>query len=282
MNVYTTSLQRQGGTHAVNHKPRVPSYNTQLKSCGLVTNQQFDSSRPSISSTTIDSQKMPVSSSHNKPPSCVTCGILAPCRRALTRLFRVRASAALSVRAFRFRNLRKAAARMSPRRRRHRKTFRSVRAVFWQLVPTSTTPATSTAQGEVAQGAVPAPQTVVPETPVIAPVSSPETPAYLNVVARLRSERSAASGGGEDEDKEKEEACRSFETCLMEMLVEEGKARDLQDVEELLRCWERLKSPVFVDLVCRFYGELCNDLFPTPGVNEVDSGGDGSESTSAA
>ncbi|CAD6272361.1 unnamed protein product [Miscanthus lutarioriparius] len=228
---------------------------------------------------------MPVSSSHNKPPSCVTCGILAPCGRALTRLFRVPVSAALSVRAFRFRNLRKAAARMSPRRRRCRKTFRSVRAVFWPLVPTSTTPATSTAEGEAARGAVPAPQAVVHETPVIAPVSSPETPAYMKVVTRLRSERSAASGGGEDGDKEEEEACRSFESCLMEMLVEEGKARDLQDVEELLRCWERLKSPVFVDLVCRFYGELCNDLFPTPGVNEVDIGGsgdDGSESTSGA
>lgn len=229
---------------------------------------------------------MPVSTSSNaQPPSCVTCGILAPCRRALTRLFRVPASATLSIRAFRFRNLRKAAARMSPRRRRRRKTFRSVRAVFWPLVvPTSTTPATSTAEGEAARGAVPAPQRVVHETPVIAPVSSPETPAYMKVVARLRSGRSAGSGGGGEGDVEKEEACRSFESCLMEMLVDEGKARDLQDVEELLRCWERLKSPVFVELVCRFYGELCNDLFPAPGLDEVDmdGSGDGTESSSAA
>lgn len=99
---------------------------------------------------------------------------------------------------------------------------------------------------------------------VPAPVPSPETPAYVKVVARLRSGRSAA--GDEEEDRErKEEACRSFESRLMEMLVEEGKARDLQDVEELLRCWERLKSPVFLDLVCRFYGELCNDMFPAAG-----------------
>uniref|UniRef100_J3M612 OVATE domain-containing protein n=2 Tax=Oryza brachyantha TaxID=4533 RepID=J3M612_ORYBR len=82
------------------------------------------------------------------------------------------------------------------------------------------------------------------------------------MVARLRSRRS----GGEEE----EGACRSFESRLMEMLLEEGKVRDLQDVEELLRCWERLKSPVFVDLVCRFYGELCKDLFSP----EEDAGGD--------
>lgn len=107
---------------------------------------------------------------------------------------------------------------------------------------------------------------MVHETPVIAvaPVSSTETPAYMRVVARLRSERIAARGGGEDEDKEKEEeeeACQSFESYLMEMLVEEGKARDLKDVEELLQCWERLRSPVFNELVWSFYGELCNDLF---------------------
>ncbi|KAG2620122.1 hypothetical protein PVAP13_3NG149300 [Panicum virgatum] len=185
---------------------------------------------------------MPISSSQNHPPSSVTCGILGPCRRALTRLFRVPASAVLSIWAFRFRNLRKAAARMSPRRRRRRRTFRSVRAVFWPLV----TPP-SPCVGEVV------PETaVVHETPVHAPVSSPETPAYVKVVARLRSGRSAGSSGdGEAEDENKDEACRSFESCLMEMLVDEGKARDLQDVEELLRCWERLKSPVFVEQVCR-------------------------------
>ncbi|CAL5094260.1 unnamed protein product [Urochloa decumbens] len=226
---------------------------------------------------------MPVSSSQNHPPSCVTCGILAPCRRALTRLFRVPASAPLSTKAFRFRNLRKAAARMSPRRRRRRRTFQSVRAVFWPLiVPASSTPAASAAEADAVavretpvHGTVP----VENETPVHAPVSSPETPAYVKAVSRLRSGRSAGSssgGVGEVEDEKKEEACRSFESCLMEMLVEEGKTRDLQDVEELLRCWERLKSPVFVELVCRFYGELCNDLFPVHGVDEEDvDDGDG-------
>ncbi|XP_062181180.1 uncharacterized protein LOC133885474 [Phragmites australis] len=196
---------------------------------------------------------MPVSSSHH-PPSCVTCNLRAPCGRALTRLFRIQA---FSVRAFRFRNLLKAAARMSLWRRRRRRTFRSVRAVFWPLIPPSSTPAAaSAAEGEAAHGAIP--EAAATETLVHAPVPSP---AYVKVVARLRSGRSAASGDGEAEEEEKKEACRSFESCLMEMLVEEGKARDLQDVEELLRCWERLKSPVFVELVCRFYGELCNDLF---------------------
>lgn len=265
--VHTTSLQRRGATHAVNHKPRDILY---IYACSSNYAVPFQ-----INSLMLRAHHFPVvmrvSSSHNKSPSCVTCGILAPCRRALTRLFRVPASANLSIRAFRFRSLRKAAVRMSPRRRRRHRTFRSVRAVFWPLVPMSTAPATSTAEGEAARRAAPAPapQTVVHETPVIAvaPVSSTETPAYMRVVARLRSERIAARGGGEDEDKEKkeEEACRSFESYLMEMLVEEGKARDLKDVEELLQCWERLRSPVFVELVWSFYGELCNDLFHARG-----------------
>lgn len=61
-----------------------------------------------------------------------------------------------------------------------------------------------------------------------------------------------------------EYACRSFENYLVEMIVEEGRVRDLMDVEELLFCWKNLKCPVFVDLVSRFYGELCKDLFATP------------------
>ncbi|XP_020585913.1 uncharacterized protein LOC110028420 [Phalaenopsis equestris] len=61
---------------------------------------------------------------------------------------------------------------------------------------------------------------------------------------------------------EVETACRSFESYLVEMVVEEGNVRDLMDVEELLYCWNSLKSPVFIELVCAFYGELCRDLFP--------------------
>lgn len=69
------------------------------------------------------------------------------------------------------------------------------------------------------------------------------------------------------EEEEVEDACRSFENYLVEMITEEGKVRDLMDVEELLYCWRNLKCPVFVDLVCRFYGELCKDLFSSD--NEV-------------
>lgn len=224
---------------------------------------------------------------HNQPAaaaSSVTCGILAPWRRAITRLFRVPGSAALSIRAFRFRNLRK-----GRRRRRGTRTFRSVRAVFWRLVPPSFTPAASTAEGEAATA--PEETVVVQETPPVhAPVSSPETPAYMKVVlTRLRSGRSAAGGdGGEDEEDENKEtneaaACRNFESRLVEMLVEEGKVRDVQDVEELLRCWVQLKSPVFVDLVRRFYGELCSDLlFADAAVVDDDTdGGGGCASTSS-
>lgn len=69
------------------------------------------------------------------------------------------------------------------------------------------------------------------------------------------------AGSSWEEVEEVEDACRSFENYLVEMIIEEGKVRDLMDVEELLYCWRNLKCPVFVDLVCRFYGELCKDLF---------------------
>ncbi|XP_044979025.1 uncharacterized protein LOC123446516 [Hordeum vulgare subsp. vulgare] len=191
---------------------------------------------------------MTTSSRSSHRLSCMTRNLLTPCKRALARLFRIPASAALSIRAFRFRNLRKSTAKMSPRhRRRAGRSFRSVRAVFWPLIPPSSTAAIST-ESPTARSVVAA---AVPEVPV----PSPETPAYVKMVARLRSRTTTRIG------EEKEEACRSFESFLMEILTEEGKARDLQDVEELLQCWERLKSPVFVDLVCRFYGDLCKDLF---------------------
>lgn len=83
-----------------------------------------------------------------------------------------------------------------------------------------------------------------------APCPSPLTPAYV---------RLNTSGAGHKDDVE--DACRSFENYLVEMIVEEGKMKDLMDVEELLYCWKNLKSPVFINLVCRFYGELCKDLF---------------------
>lgn len=89
---------------------------------------------------------------------------------------------------------------------------------------------------------------------VRAPGPSPITPAYIKM-ARLR------RADIEEGPNEVEEACRSFENYLVEMIVEERKVRDLMDVEELLHCWNGLKSPVFVELVSRFYGELCKDLF---------------------
>ncbi|XP_039005868.1 transcription repressor OFP17-like [Hibiscus syriacus] len=82
--------------------------------------------------------------------------------------------------------------------------------------------------------------------------SSPLTPASYTKV-----------GGGSRKraSSDVEDACRSFENYLVEMIVEEGKVSDLMDVEELLYCWKNLTSPVFIDLVSRFYGELCTDLF---------------------
>lgn len=88
------------------------------------------------------------------------------------------------------------------------------------------------------------------ETPLF---PSPLTPAY--VTARGEEKREEAC------KQDVEDACRSFENYLVEMIVEEGKTKDLMDVEELLYCWKNLKCPVFIGLVSRFYGELCKDLF---------------------
>ncbi|KAL4364868.1 hypothetical protein HN51_024682 [Arachis hypogaea] len=88
------------------------------------------------------------------------------------------------------------------------------------------------------------------ETPVI---PSPLSPGFVSVPPKVDRKEGAS--------QDVKDACRSFENYLVEMIVEEGKTKDLMDVEELLYCWKNLKSPVFIDLVCRFYGELCKDLF---------------------
>lgn len=93
---------------------------------------------------------------------------------------------------------------------------------------------------------------------------SPITPAYVKASTGVN-RKEVASG-----DDVIEDSCRSFENYLVEMIVEEGKVRDLMDVEELLYCWKNLKCPVFHDLVCRFYGELCRDLFSGDEDEEID------------
>ncbi|KAK6163845.1 hypothetical protein DH2020_000709 [Rehmannia glutinosa] len=88
-----------------------------------------------------------------------------------------------------------------------------------------------------------------------APYPSPITPAYIRIMSSTTARPNKMEAAVSDD------ACRSFEDYLIGMIVEQGKMRDLVDVEELLYCWKNLKSPVFIDLVCRFYGELCKDLF---------------------
>ncbi|GJU57900.1 transcription repressor OFP17-like protein [Tanacetum coccineum] len=87
-----------------------------------------------------------------------------------------------------------------------------------------------------------------------APCPSPLTPAYIKMGG-------APMESMVEEDYDTVGACKSFENYLVEMIAQEGKMTDLMDVEELLYCWKNLKSPVFINLVCRFYGELCKDLF---------------------
>jgi len=94
---------------------------------------------------------------------------------------------------------------------------------------------------------------------------SPITPLFARNSGDSKKE---TSGNVEDI----EESCRSFENYLVQMIVEEGKLVDLTDVEELVYCWRNLKSPIFIDLVCSFYGELCKDLFsPSDEAQSIES-----------
>ncbi|XP_019178298.1 PREDICTED: transcription repressor OFP17-like [Ipomoea nil] len=94
-----------------------------------------------------------------------------------------------------------------------------------------------------------------------APFPSPLTPAYVRMIAE------AGNGRREDgripDEVDGGDACRRFEKCLAGIVAGEGRmaARDLMDVEDLVYCWENLRCPVFLDLVCRFYRELCKDVF---------------------
>ncbi|CAL9055205.1 unnamed protein product [Musa banksii] len=87
-----------------------------------------------------------------------------------------------------------------------------------------------------------------------APFPSPITPAYVKLASLQPREP-------EEGLDEVEAACRSFRSCLAEMLAEEGRVEDLVNVEELLHHWSSLRSPAFVELVCSFYEQVCNELF---------------------
>lgn len=97
---------------------------------------------------------------------------------------------------------------------------------------------------------------------VKAPHPSPITPtSYVRTSGATKNDQVL-------EQDEVEDACRSFNKYLKEMIIEEWKMRDLGDVEELLYHWNNLNSPVFIDLVCRFYRELCKDLFSDTSEND--------------
>ncbi|CAN8295231.1 unnamed protein product [Cochlearia groenlandica] len=64
------------------------------------------------------------------------------------------------------------------------------------------------------------------------------------------------------------EACRSFENYMIHVIVEEGRVDDIMDMEEFIFYWNNLKNPLYIDLVTRFYGELCIDLFPNNNYND--------------
>ncbi|KAG9143429.1 hypothetical protein Leryth_022996 [Lithospermum erythrorhizon] len=100
-----------------------------------------------------------------------------------------------------------------------------------------------------------------------APFPSPMTPAYVKL--------NAVTKEALYQDDDVEDACQSFENYLVDMIMEDGKVKDLRDVEELLYCWKNLTCPVFTDLVSRFYGELCKEFYS----NTSDYSSSGSNST---
>ncbi|KAF8104036.1 hypothetical protein N665_0181s0057 [Sinapis alba] len=65
------------------------------------------------------------------------------------------------------------------------------------------------------------------------------------------------------EEDDVKEACRRFEDYMIHVIVEEGKFEDVMDMEEVIYHWNHLNNPIFIELVTRFYGELCTDLFPS-------------------
>uniref|UniRef100_A0A0E0I5Q1 OVATE domain-containing protein n=1 Tax=Oryza nivara TaxID=4536 RepID=A0A0E0I5Q1_ORYNI len=190
------------------------------------------------------------------PSCCLQCN---PCRGMLA-LFKRRPRALL----------RRAVGKMNSSRRRRRRaagSFSSVRAVFWPLMSMRSDadrndvaaadrpPASSSTDDDSGGGGLRAP------SPSLDTPASTTAGRVLALQAQLGEAAAASTKPSSGGDDGVEEACRSFEKHLMEMLVEERKVRDLMDVEELLCCWEKLRSPVFVQLVGRFYGELCMDLF---------------------
>ena len=223
------------------------------------------------------------------PLCCVEC---KPCKgHCLPGLFKSRRPAP---------QLRRAFGKMKvgvggTRRRRRAGSFSSVRAVFWPLMSMrseadarndaaaeSRPPASASTDGSVVSVGARAPSPSLDnDTPGAtasttaarvlalqarldaAPPQLALTPAAAKVssigVAAREEARAIVRHGEEASDVEA--ACRSFERHLVEMLVEERKVMDLTNVEELLCCWEKLRCPAFVQLVGRFYGELCMDLF---------------------
>ncbi|KAF3333591.1 transcription repressor OFP17-like protein [Carex littledalei] len=171
--------------------------------------------------------------------TCFTCTLFKPSRGVLALIKRPFASLC----SFKFCSLREVVEKRSPKQRE----YKSVRAVFWPLV--SMHEEESDKLGDL-------PSLSATERSH-EPFPSPATPTFIKMVRLRRSN----SDDTDVQDPAVEAACRSFEGYLMEMLLEEHKMRDLKDVEDLIYCWDSLKSPVFVDLVCRFYGELCKDLF---------------------
>ncbi|KAJ1691310.1 hypothetical protein LUZ63_015465 [Rhynchospora breviuscula] len=172
--------------------------------------------------------------------TCFTCTIFKPCRGAFNLIKRP----ITALCSFKFGSLREVVEKRSPKQRE----YKSVRAVFWPLV---------SMQEDDSEKLADVPSLGTATERSNEPFPSPATPAFIKMVRLRRSN----SDDTDVEDPEVEAACRSFEGYLMEMLVEDHKMRDLKDVEELIYCLDSLKSPVFVDLVCRFYGELCKDLF---------------------
>ncbi|CAL5061035.1 unnamed protein product [Urochloa decumbens] len=191
------------------------------------------------------------------------------------------------------------------RRRRRPGSFSSVRAVFWPLMSMrseadarndAAAPSASTDDGSVVSSVgarAPSPSLdsdtpgatasttaarvlalqarlaeASPQQLDLAPAGANNKVGVGSIGLAAREQAKAIVRHGGAEAGEVEAACRSFERQLMEMVVEERKVMDLTDVEELLRCWEKLRCPAFVHLVARFYGEICIDLFS--GLHDAD------------
>uniref|UniRef100_A0A0C9RLX4 Glucose-6-phosphate 1-dehydrogenase n=2 Tax=Spermatophyta TaxID=58024 RepID=A0A0C9RLX4_9CONI len=94
-------------------------------------------------------------------------------------------------------------------------------------------------------------------------VSGPKSWKRIEDMEKIRSDIDELSVGCRNSSAAAK-ACQQFRRCLIEMVAEEKNVDDLVDLEEFLYCYRNLRSPVYRELIGRFYVEICVEVFRPP------------------